>query len=655
MIYVKRLLLSILLVVCVAGSGWATDYYVNSVTGTDSNNGTSPSTPWKHPQYAASMVAADDTVTIVAPATTPSRLGLVTQTNGGDGTEITWQGTSATEKAYVNTLLNVSPGADSGNMIINGDVESWTDSTSTWIISNSSATITQETTIVHGGNCSAKFVCDGTDIRIYDSGLRLPESTDVTFSYWHYETENGDNFQYSWKNVPADPDEYLRADDTWGAYDGYTNPNDPSLNAWAQTTHSFTTDTDTGRYDINIWQREATTNYIDDISLTLDDGYQWIDGGGVSYQRLNVTIPVSVKTFFKCTETAWNSSGVSALTHVPMATSAANCDATENTWWWDGNYILYYNPPSGETISSMHFEVDQPGVTNKVNGTTCVLLSNTWQVLKYLSCIGQQYNFHVTAANNDISYCDGVYADNGNFYYQATGSISNCYGAYTYTEDNFHAAGAGVLLTATNCWAEYPGDDNFQVAGGADLVGNNLVCLYAGEQDMSDSTGIISEGDDSYININNCTVYGSYGAGIRDNGTAASTVTNCIAWGNGTDVYGDGTGLTASYNCYSSNTSWDTDASDVTLNPLFVDVSGSDFRLQEDSPCIDNGTGVGLTNDYEGRSIPQGGGFDIGAYEKQYYFDYTDIVGTPVPQNGTVDIGAYEYKGGFKSWMLEII
>ncbi len=55
------------------------------------------------------------------------------------------------------------------------------------------------------------------------------------------------------------------------------------------------------------------------------------------------------------------------------------------------------------------------------------------------------------------------------------------------------------------------------------------------------------------------------------------------------------------------------DASPVITDPLFV--STSNFHLQVGSPAINAGVDVGLTLDYEGNSVPQGSGFDIGAYE----------------------------------------
>jgi hypothetical protein len=51
----------------------------------------------------------------------------------------------------------------------------------------------------------------------------------------------------------------------------------------------------------------------------------------------------------------------------------------------------------------------------------------------------------------------------------------------------------------------------------------------------------------------------------------------------------------------------------------------SNYHLSSSSPCIDTGTPVGLTSDYEGRPIPRGQQVDIGAYESAYPTGRWDI------------------------------
>ncbi len=57
------------------------------------------------------------------------------------------------------------------------------------------------------------------------------------------------------------------------------------------------------------------------------------------------------------------------------------------------------------------------------------------------------------------------------------------------------------------------------------------------------------------------------------------------------------------------------EANGIVGNPLFIDPSDNNFHLQQDSPCINTGTNVGVDYDYDGNARPMGINYDIGAYE----------------------------------------
>ncbi|NIA14454.1 MAG: DUF5011 domain-containing protein [Nitrospiraceae bacterium] len=60
------------------------------------------------------------------------------------------------------------------------------------------------------------------------------------------------------------------------------------------------------------------------------------------------------------------------------------------------------------------------------------------------------------------------------------------------------------------------------------------------------------------------------------------------------------------------------DGQSVMADPLFVNVTGLDFHLRPESPCIDQAVSYGLlTQDHDGNTRPQGEGPDIGAFEAE--------------------------------------
>lgn len=112
--------------------------------------------------------------------------------------------------------------------------------------------------------------------------------------------------------------------------------------------------------------------------------------------------------------------------------------------------------------------------------------------------------------------------------------------------------------------------------------------------------------------LRNCTIYtGSM--------LCSSQMANTIVYGRNGKVYLDeGANRPTLANCVFVGVSGIAERTGVTVaDPLFVDAANGDFRLKEDSPCIDKGgTASGET----------------------------DLAGNPRVVNGTVDIGCYEYQ-----------
>ena len=75
-------------------------------------------------------------------------------------------------------------------------------------------------------------------------------------------------------------------------------------------------------------------------------------------------------------------------------------------------------------------------------------------------------------------------------------------------------------------------------------------------------------------------------------------------------------------------------ANSMESNPIFVNLTANNFRLQSSSPAINNGTDVGLTTDYIGNPIV--GIPDIGAYEYQPAVN-TSTITLPANSQGMIN------------------
>ncbi|MCX7004744.1 MAG: hypothetical protein NTV22_15935 [bacterium] len=109
----------------------------------------------------------------------------------------------------------------------------------------------------------------------------------------------------------------------------------------------------------------------------------------------------------------------------------------------------------------------------------------------------------------------------------------------------------------------------------------------------------------------NCTVVSNNNGGVT-----GGVCSNTIIYGNAgyqyTNLYG---GISLSWSCA---TPLAPGPGNIDKDPLFVDFAKSDFRLKDDSPCVNAGT-----------NMPWMG-------------DATDLDGKPRILNGSVDMGAYE-------------
>jgi len=127
----------------------------------------------------------------------------------------------------------------------------------------------------------------------------------------------------------------------------------------------------------------------------------------------------------------------------------------------------------------------------------------------------------------------------------------------------------------------------------------------------------------------NNTVHGNGGSGLivgsGGGGITDITVINNLFIGNDTGIGGWGStlGVITNNDVFGNTANYsgpfpDMTGSDgnISADPLFTDSDAGDFHLQTGSPAVDSGAEVDLDDDIEGTPRPQGGGFDMGAYEQ---------------------------------------
>lgn len=210
--------------------------------------------------------------------------------------------------------------------------------------------------------------------------------------------------------------------------------------------------------------------------------------------------------------------------------------------------------------------------------------------------------------------------------------------------------------TYTRNYIHDTSDDCFWIAGtfaAANVTYN--ICQNPLDQFLDTYRATAAAGQQSGLNIYNNTVYTTANAGVNlvktanvnlknnifynvatsdsmsqqyhylyindlVNGNTNTTIGTLVADYN--DVYISAGALVGVYNSAETTSysfaDWKTgksqDAHSLSSDPLFVNASGSDFRLQGVSPAKDAGTDVSLTTDYAGNTVPFGIP-DMGAYE----------------------------------------
>jgi len=196
---------------------------------------------------------------------------------------------------------------------------------------------------------------------------------------------------------------------------------------------------------------------------------------------------------------------------------------------------------------------------------------------------------HCTVAGNAASFGGGIHA----------GTANNC--SFSSNSASF----GGGMHEGTANYCSFSSNAAFEGGGMFQSTANS--CIFVGNTankggGMCDSTA------------NNCTLFdnsASEGGGIYE-----GIANNSIAWYNEATASGNDVSGTAAFYTCSPDLSNGVNGC-ITSNPLFIDFTNGNFRLQADSPCINTGDNARVVGDLDldGHSRIMNEIVDMGAYE----------------------------------------
>lgn len=291
--------------ILIPSGAFATTYYVDAISGSDSNSGTSVDTPWQTvAKVNAATFSAGDYI-LFKKGDTWSEM-LTPPSDGAAGSPITFgaYGTGAQPTFSGIDLFNNSnywfTYPYSGNLVSNGDFETWSNGLpSTWTANNAGA-FSQSTSEFHSGSSALVMAVDSlnTDVYIYKNSSAFVANAPYIFSIW-YNIPSGK----SAKLTLSVGSRYLKSDATWQGTSQAIYL--AGTGAWAQYTLSFTTEGTASVLRVVIERNSAASSnlYFDDVQLNRNEtadqnvwGISTTDNTGVLFNGTAGTNQVSTTT-----------------------------------------------------------------------------------------------------------------------------------------------------------------------------------------------------------------------------------------------------------------------------------------------------------------------------------------------------------------------
>ena len=178
------------------------------------------------------------------------------------------------------------------------------------------------------------------------------------------------------------------------------------------------------------------------------------------------------------------------------------------------------------------------------------------------------------------------------------GAFANCDGTISRNRVfNNHATGKGGAF--------------FECHG---VIKNNLIYDNTAGEDTGEGGGFHDCQADILNNVIFHNVAMDNGGGLSE---CTGTIANNILWGNSAWSEGPHFFKSAAPTHCCIEYWYGGGKGNMAEDPLFMDAEAGDFRLREGSPCLDVGLELEEVSEaFDGVKRPQGGGFDIGAFER---------------------------------------
>lgn len=266
-----------------------------------------------------------------------------------------------------------------------------------------------------------------------------------------------------------------------------------------------------------------------------------------------------------------------------------------------------------------------------------------------IDCQGDGRGFYFHSGESSSSVVNGFTVKNGS----AVGSWPDNSGAGILCESSSPAIANNTIIENTAdygagilCHASSATITSNAITKNSAIFGAGIFCENSSpiiQNNVIERNSVISDGGGMYCNdsfpavINN-TITGNYadfdGGGISCWSNSKLNILNTILWSNSpNEIYVDDSSWVNI--AYSDIQGGYPGVGNIDADPLFVDVTNSDYHLQVGSPCIDAGTPVGApVDDIEGN--PRDELPDMGAYEYQGVGTgsiigiVTDVAGNPI-------------------------